>query len=171
MSGACAPREADMIGRFAQLLVVLVTLCGAFAHAQWLNHPSPGIPRTADGKPALSAPTPRSADGAIDLSGIWMRVATTRPELGVPGVSDYARYLIEGSAIDMLPATAETYRKIVAVDGLGHPSETCLPKTFPNQILLPVPIQIVQTPRHHFHPVRRVQSLSPNPDRRPQPSS
>jgi hypothetical protein len=42
----------------------------------------------------------------------------------------------------MLPAAAEIYRKIVAADGLGHPSETCLPKTFPNQILLPLPIQI-----------------------------
>lgn len=134
-----------MIGRFAPLLVVLVTVPGASAHAQWLNHPSPGIPRTADGKPVLSAPAPRSTDGAIDLSGIWLRVASTRPELGVPGASDYARYLIEGSTIDMLPAAAETYRQIVAVDGLGHPSETCLPKTFPNQILLPAPIQIVQT--------------------------
>lgn len=45
----------------------------------------------------------------------------------------------------MQPAAAERYRQIVAADGLGHPSEDCLPKTFPNQILLPLPIQIVQT--------------------------
>src|SRR5579864_4859857 len=39
--------------------------------AQWLNYPSPGIPRTRDGKPNLSAPAPRAADGKPDLSGVW----------------------------------------------------------------------------------------------------
>jgi hypothetical protein len=39
--------------------------------AQWLNYPTPGIPRTADGKPNLSAPAPRAADGKPDLSGVW----------------------------------------------------------------------------------------------------
>jgi hypothetical protein len=39
--------------------------------AQWLHYPTPGMPRTADGKPNLSAPTPRMADGKPDLSGVW----------------------------------------------------------------------------------------------------
>ena len=39
--------------------------------AQWFNHPTPGLPRTADGKPNLSAPTPRTADGKPDLTGLW----------------------------------------------------------------------------------------------------
>jgi hypothetical protein len=39
--------------------------------AQWLNQPSPGIPRTPDGKPNLSAPAPRTPDGKPDLSGVW----------------------------------------------------------------------------------------------------
>jgi hypothetical protein len=43
----------------------------AFLHAQWLNYPTPGIPRTADGKPNLSAPAPRTPDGKPDLSGLW----------------------------------------------------------------------------------------------------
>jgi hypothetical protein len=41
--------------------------------AQWLTHPTPGIPRTADGKPNLTAPSPRTADGKPDLSGLWQR--------------------------------------------------------------------------------------------------
>jgi len=40
-------------------------------NAQWLNYKTPGIPRTADGKPNLSAPTPRMADGKPDFSGLW----------------------------------------------------------------------------------------------------
>jgi hypothetical protein len=43
--------------------------------AQWLNHPTPGIPRTADGKPNLAAPAPRTADGKPDLSGVWNKIS------------------------------------------------------------------------------------------------
>ncbi len=45
------------------------------AAAQWLNLPTPGIPRTADGKPDLTAPAPRMPDGKPDMSGLW------RPDL------------------------------------------------------------------------------------------
>jgi hypothetical protein len=40
-------------------------------YAQWLNYPTPGMPRTPDGRPNLSAPAPRTADGKPDLSGVW----------------------------------------------------------------------------------------------------
>jgi hypothetical protein len=49
----------------------LVCLLSAPATAQWINYPTPGIPRLPDGKPNLSAPTPRTPDGKPDLSGIW----------------------------------------------------------------------------------------------------
>lgn len=48
------------------LLLLPVSLC-----AQWLNFKTPGIPRTPDGKPNLTAPAPRTADGHPDLSGQW----------------------------------------------------------------------------------------------------
>ena len=41
------------------------------AHAQWLNYPTPGVPRLPDGKPNLKAPVPRMADGKPNLSGVW----------------------------------------------------------------------------------------------------
>jgi len=41
------------------------------AAAQWLDRPWPGIPRTADGAPDLTAPAPRGPDGQPDLSGVW----------------------------------------------------------------------------------------------------
>src|SRR3989442_6383284 len=50
----------------AVLLLLPVSLS-----AQWLDFPTPGIPRTADGKPNLTAPAPRTPDGKPDLSGIW----------------------------------------------------------------------------------------------------
>ena len=46
-------------------------LLGLPLSAQWLDWPTPGIPRTPDGKPNLKAPAPRTADGKPDLSGMW----------------------------------------------------------------------------------------------------
>lgn len=40
--------------------------------AQWPDRPTPGLPRTPDGKPDLSAPAPRASNGKPDLSGVWM---------------------------------------------------------------------------------------------------
>ena len=51
----------------ALLIVMLVAPLGA----QWINHPTPGIPRLPDGKPNLSAPAPKTTEGTPDLSGLW----------------------------------------------------------------------------------------------------
>ena len=59
--------------RGASQVAFVVCLAGVAlpAHAQWLDRPTPNIPRTADGKPNLAAPAPRATDGHPDLSGNW----------------------------------------------------------------------------------------------------
>ena len=52
-------------------VIALTVLLVSRADAQWLKSPTPGIPRTADGKPDLSAPAPRTVDGKPDFSGVW----------------------------------------------------------------------------------------------------
>ena len=54
-----------------KLATTLCLLSGSLA-AQWPKHPTPGVPRKADGNPDLSAPVPRSAYGKPDLSGVWI---------------------------------------------------------------------------------------------------
>jgi hypothetical protein len=60
------------MNRMVPIFTVLMTVPVA---AQWLNQPTPGIPRTTDGKPNLSAPAPRTSDGQPDLSGLWNRIS------------------------------------------------------------------------------------------------
>src|SRR5579863_6062422 len=62
--------EGSMNGRIIKvgLLFAGAILC---AGAQWLNYPTPGTPRTRDGKPDLSAKAPRASNGKPDLSGVW----------------------------------------------------------------------------------------------------
>src|SRR5262245_41871182 len=52
------------------LAVALALMPGALS-AQCPGLRTSGIPRTADGKPDVAAPTPRTADGKPDLSGTW----------------------------------------------------------------------------------------------------
>src|SRR5580658_4198745 len=52
-------------------IACLLTAASLPLRAQWIKQPTPGIPRTADGKPNLSAPAPRTSDGKPDLSGMW----------------------------------------------------------------------------------------------------
>jgi hypothetical protein len=50
---------------------IILAVAPGSLFAQWLDYPTAGVPRTADGKPNLAAPTPRTADGKPDLSGMY----------------------------------------------------------------------------------------------------
>jgi hypothetical protein len=76
-------------------LAALIVAGGAIsAEAQWLDRKTPGVPRTAEGKPDLTAPTPRGPDGKPDLTGVWEGenvVARPDPASLQPWVLDLAR--------------------------------------------------------------------------------
>ena len=74
--------------RHEALVIVAFVILGtplASTHlaAQWLKYPTPGVPRKADGKVDMSAPSPRMADGKPDFSGVWMTGEPNRRTTGL----------------------------------------------------------------------------------------
>ena len=65
-------------------LLVLFALLATGARAQWLNYPTPGTPRTKDGKANLSAKTPRLAGKRRGLI-----LALILASVGLYGVMSY----------------------------------------------------------------------------------
>ena len=59
----------------ASAIAILTVALSAPLAAQWLNYPTPGIPRTPAGKPNPAAPAPRTPDGKPDLSGLWNKIS------------------------------------------------------------------------------------------------
>src|SRR5678815_1770505 len=97
--------------------LLLILLLVVPASAQWLKYATPGIPRTADGKPNLNAPVPKAADGKPDLTGLWMPMRPPGP-LRVTGPGGLAvgpnilNFLPPGVDVPpMLPAAAALYAK------------------------------------------------------------
>lgn len=147
-----------------QNIWMLIALLAApvFARAQWLNHPTPGIPRTSDGKPNLSAPAPRAKDGKPDLSGLWQTDSAPPQVLGglLPGgtngggedgPSQYflnilADFKPEEAQSLLRPAAAVQFRQLARTFTKESPLSHCLPHGLPLVETAPAPYKIIQTP-------------------------
>ena len=104
--------------------------------AQWVNYPTPGIPRTKDGKPNLSAPAPRTPDGKPDFSGIWE----------VPTHKYLENLASDSPDIAMLPLAAKLYKERQENEGKDRPSARCLPHSVTDFDAHFTPKKVIQTP-------------------------
>ena len=130
-----------------------IALLGACvcSQAQWLNQPTPGAPRTADGKVNMTGPVPM-VNGKPDLSGIWQVLPEPRPPglfgLGESPNSKYFRNILADYQAGEEPLTAagrESFRRNT-LPGVVGPSVKCMPDGIPHADVLPEPFKIIQTP-------------------------
>lgn len=135
-----------------QLLILLFAL-SISADSQWFHYPTPGIPRTRDGKPNLAAPAPRSPDGHPDLSGIWNLQRTRCPageacendsDGGAREFSDLGFRLAGG--LPYQPWAAELVRKRTADLAKDDPVALCKPAGALRLWTYPPYRKIIQTP-------------------------
>jgi len=133
----------------AIVMIVLLSGSSATLSAQWIKIALAETPRTADGRPDLSAPTPKFDDGTPDLSGIWLRApginAPRDNRAGLPGRMEH--FMPPGSAIPLRPEAAALYGRRSESFGKGRPSERCLPHGIPDAMLYGGPMKIVQNRR------------------------
>ena len=106
--------------------------------AQWLKHPTAGIPRTADGKVDLAAPTPRNANGKPVLAGLW------RPAAGGPGVGNIARNLKE--PLPFQPWAETLLKERRASNSVDDPTARCVVGGVPRSDLVGYPYKILEVP-------------------------
>jgi hypothetical protein len=132
----------------------LLTLMAATLSAQWAPYPTQGVPKDRTGKPNLSAPTPRTADGKPDLSGVWENPpclkdpcpAGTKEEL-LPLAAQFLE--IDWGMKQPLPYQpwARALKEArVQTHGKDNPDAHCLPIGVVQLHTHPYPRRIIQTP-------------------------
>jgi len=139
----------------ALVLVVGATPSSVPVAAQWLSHPTPGAPRTSDGKVDLSAPTPRLANGKPDLSGLWTADQLCPPpgrDCGRSGPGPFASREIHDigaslpGGLPYQPWLAALVKERTANLAKDDPHVRCFPDFFLRAYGLPHFLKFVHTP-------------------------
>ncbi len=94
--------------RIAGVMSLVVPLSPVVG-AQWPSYPTPGVPRTPDGKPVLDGPAPRTPDGKVDFSGIWSRIP----------LSTFREVAGRGFQLPLRPWAVELRKKRMAHNNTG----------------------------------------------------
>ena len=117
-----------------RLTIGAVLLMTASASAQWLKYPTPGIPRTADGKPNLSAPAPKTAEGKPDITGLWLTQGIY--------IGDIAKDLKPGE-VPFQPWAEELFKHRRETLSKDDPTGRCIPGGVPRSTAVPYPFKIL----------------------------
>jgi hypothetical protein len=127
---------------FPAAIMLAMSISGS---AQWFHVPVPDTPRTADGRPDLSAPAPKTANDKPDLSGIWQLINPGRT--GGEGRGGLRFLLPQDFKVPVQPWAKALWDRRYEVDmGAGRPSERCLPHIVPDALFFG-PFKLVPTPR------------------------
>jgi hypothetical protein len=130
--------------------VIVLAAAAAPAQAQWERVRDGSLQWSQNGKPNLSAPTPR-VNGRPDLSGVWLANGDPLPEgiESIEGDQLFPRHMIsvaadlESGQAPLQPAAAEILKARLSTEG---PGAYCKPSGVPHLNAIVLPYKIVQTP-------------------------
>jgi hypothetical protein len=143
--------------------------------AQWIEYPTAGVPRNADGTPNLAAPAPRTPDGKPDLQGLWTATELLPecsaedciPQQGLPADQvNIGRNLAGG--LPYQPWAAALVAERTGNGAKDDPHAHCLPPNFPRAYTFPQLVKILWTPTqlvmlHEFNATYRQVFLDGRP--------
>jgi hypothetical protein len=131
-------------------LTFAVLVCQGALSAQWLTHPTPGIPRLADGKPNLKTPAPKTPDGRPDLSGIWFLHFEGCGRFGCADYQAGPEFFNFGATLPgglpYLPWAADLVKQRMAANAKDDPIGLCRPGGLFRFHTYPPPRKVVQLP-------------------------
>jgi hypothetical protein len=138
-----------MKGYAALATVTVLVLLSPVAQAQWLNYPTPGIPRLPDGKPNLAAPAPRTPGDKPDLSGIWVAECAIygRDACFLKSLFFNLAKDLKPEEVTMTPWAAAIQKQRESRNHIDDPYGYCLPPGVPRINFAGAPFKIVQTPQ------------------------
>jgi hypothetical protein len=118
--------------------------------AQWANYPTAGVPRLPNGQPNLSAPTPRTADGKPDFSGLWQPGGGggSAPVAGGPPLAPEFGDIAAGrkDPLPYRPWALDLRKAREAENGKENPDGKCLPLGMIRMHSHPFPRKMIQVP-------------------------
>jgi hypothetical protein len=138
-------------GRIAVTLGVVFSVMLTTGAAQWIRHPTAGVPRTREGKPDLSARAPRLADGRPDFSGVWQNDGfglEVTEGLGAPPKTVFfdLSFGMRGTTPPYQPWAADVYARRKDENAKDNPDARCLPIGALQMLAHPLPKKIIQSP-------------------------
>jgi hypothetical protein len=132
-------------------VLAVVSVRSTSPGAQWLHYPTTGVPRTPQGTPNLDAPTPRTADGKPDFSGIWDVEHNRRcPPDGCADMPVGQEFINIGwslkGGLPYLPWAAAITKKRTEELRIEDPTSFCLPIGIVRLHTMPLLKKMIQAP-------------------------
>jgi hypothetical protein len=144
-----------MATRLLLATTTAVALAVTAVGAQWPAHPNRGMPLKADGTPNLEAPAPRTAEGKIDLTGVWLNEwfyggQVKQPPVSPPGEPPASTFSNVGAGfpkgLPFQPWAAKLRAERKAAGSKDNPDAHCLPMGIMQFHEHPQPRKMIQTP-------------------------
>ena len=145
------------------VLAVFLSLSVASLSAQWPKFSAKDQPRNPDGTVNMNAPSPRTAEGKPDLSGVWEIAPPARPAVApapvaatgtgeAPPPGSRSLFFNVGADQPGLLAPYQPWAKALmekrrADNSKDNPDALCLPMGIMQMTSHPYPRKIIQTPK------------------------